>query len=104
MAYDHRGWQSLEKAHNAPEVAVSRDPVALPPDQEGLQAVTYRRRDDVREYRQDGLAIKGEEDGARRGGSRRRTWLWIALAVALCLIGFGVGIGAGVAIGQNSSE
>lgn len=104
MAYNNHGWYPLDKAHDAPEVAVSGDPVALPPDDEGLQVVNSGKGDDVKEYRQDGAALAPEKVDERRWRSRRKLWLWISLAVTLALVGLGVGVGVGVAVGQKASE
>lgn len=92
---DHRStaWRD-SKPNDAPEVHYTNYPVALPPDEQGLQVVEA----DAKEYRRDGVAI------TKDGGSRRRTWIWIAIAVTLCLVGFGAGVGIGIAVEQGSSE
>lgn len=89
-----RDWRD-SKTHDAPEVHYTNYPVALPPDEQGLQVV---EEEVTKEYRRDGVAIHKE------GRSRRKTWTWIAVAVILCLVGFGAGVGVGIAVQQGSSE
>ncbi len=103
MDRQRNGWYEMKSEHDAPEVAnIENYPVAVTPDEEGLQAVRGQKGGDVREYRQDGVAIAA--DGGDRTTSRRSRWLWIALAAVLCLVGMGAGIVIGVAIGRSTER